>query len=102
MRDPPPIFKETPMTQSRAIEFTENNLDTIANTGVITRADAQALYESTVTLLTEERYFIIDYTDANGNVHDFDKTTELNIHSFLTLLEFKEDFTKESEKQIKG
>lgn len=59
------------MTQPRAIAFTEKNLNIIANTGVISRADVQALYETTVSPLNEERYFIIDYTDANGNNYEW-------------------------------
>lgn len=54
-----------------AIEFTEKNLDVIANSGVISREDVQALYERIVTLLDEQRYFVIDYTDANGNHADW-------------------------------
>ena len=61
------------MPQTRAIELTEENLDVIANSGVITRADVQALYESRVVYkkVNTPRVFIIDYVDAKGEICDW-------------------------------
>ena len=40
------------------------------------------------------------YTVAGGSIHEFEKTTELDIHTFLTFLSFKVELANESERQI--
>ena len=40
------------------------------------------------------------YTVAGGNIHEFNKTTELDIYTFLTYLSFKVDLAKEEQKQL--
>ena len=61
------------MTLTRAIELTEENIETIANSGVISLADAQALYEYYVVYMTVNtpHMFIIDYVDISGEAHDW-------------------------------
>ena len=63
------------MATARAIELNEKNLNFIANTGVISRADIQALYEAKVVPLKEPHYFVIDYTDANGEQQEWTATS---------------------------
>lgn len=50
------------MPQARAILFTEENLDIIANSGILPREDVQALYEDTTLYSSVQRYFVLDYT----------------------------------------
>lgn len=58
------------MPNTRAINLTRNNIPVIANSGVISIEDAQALYEQNEPYFNTI-YFVLDYPGPDGFVNEW-------------------------------